>query len=530
MDILTAAQAARLIASGDTVIVGGVVSMVAPEAVMRALGERFAQEGEPANLTIICPNRTGWIAGDEPHGIEHFAHPGMVRHIITSTFNAPVSPKFTRLVMERRIEASVVPMGVLFRWLRECTAQSPGLLTKVGLGTYFDPATARPPAGDTGRVTAQADRLVQRVTLGGSDCLFMPSMKIDAALIRGSVADMEGNITLDDEPVNGGALQMAMATRTSGGKVIAVVKALTETGTLHPRRVQVPGIFVDAVVVDPAAIQSQQPHEPAFTGQLRTPSAPIAPLEMDCDKAILRRAAMELQRSDIVNLGYGMGTRLPSIAMEEGFTHDLRFSVEHGAIGGVPCTGGAFGAHYNPSAIIDPTDLFDFYHGGGLDAAILGFAQVDALGNVNVGGTYTGSMRGPGGFIDIVHGTRKVLICGTLTSGGLKARFPEPGAVEIVDEGRHRKFMQQVDHIDLCGPAAVQRGQRVLVITERCVFEVRREGLTLVEVAPGIDIAKHIAPFLDFELRCAEQVRLMPAAIFASKPMGLRLSAATGGQ
>lgn len=528
MDILDAAQAARLIKSGDTVIVGGVVSMVAPEIVMRALGERFARDGEPSGLTIICPNRTGWIAGNEPHGVEHFAHPGMVSHIITSTFNAPVSPQFTRLVMERKVEASVVPMGVLFRWLRECTAKSPGLLTKVGLGTFFDPASETAPQDDSGRVTARADRVAQRVTVGGQDCIFMPSMKIDAALIRGSVADTDGNITLEDEPVNGGALQMAMAARTSGGKVIAVVKALTDKGTLHPRKVQVPGIFVDAVVVDPAAIQSQQAYEPAFTGQLKTPSVPLQPLEMDCDKVILRRAAMELQRRDIVNLGFGMGTRLPSVAVEEGFVEDLRFSVEHGAIGGVPSTGGAFGAHYNPSAIIDPIDLFDFYHGGGLDAAILGFAQVDALGNVNVGGTYTGSLRGPGGFVDIVHRTRKVLICGTLTSGGLKARFPGAG-VEIVDEGRHRKFPARVGHIDLCGPAAMERGQRVLVITERCVFEVRREGLTLVEVAPGIDIAKHIAPFLDFELRCAEHVGVMPAAVFASKAMGLRLRDAAGG-
>jgi acyl CoA:acetate/3-ketoacid CoA transferase len=523
VQILTAEQAAELVESGDTVIVGGVVSMVAPEAAMRALGERFLRDGEPHGLTIICPNRTGWMADGEPHGVEHFAHPGMVDHVITSTFNAPVSPKFMHLVMDRRIDASVVPMGVLFRWMRECTAQSPGLLTQVGIGTFFDPAIGASAAGDAGRVVAHSNRVARRVEIDGRACIFMPSMKIDVSLIRGTVADTEGNLTLEDEPVNGGALQMAMAARTSGGKVIAVVKALTEKGTLHPRQVQVPGIFVDAVVVDPSAIQSQAGHEPAFTGQVRMPSVPLPLLELGCSKVILRRAAMELCRGDIVNLGFGMGTQLPSVAAEEGVIGDLRFSVEHGAIGGIPSAGGAFGAHYNPSAIIDPIDLFDFYHGGGLDATILGFAEVDRLGNVNVGGSYTGSLRGPGGFVDIVHRTRKVLICGTLTSGGLRAVFPKGASVQIVNEGRHRKFKAQVDHIDLCGPAAVERGQRVLVVTERCVFEVWREGLTLVEVAPGIDPARHIAPYLDFELRCASPLRVMPAELFSSEPAGLRL-------
>jgi acyl CoA:acetate/3-ketoacid CoA transferase len=523
--VLTAEQAAAVVRSGETVLVGGVVSMVAPEAVMKALGERFEREGAPSGLTIICPNRTGWAEGDIPHGVEHFAHKGMVTHVITSTFNAGVSPRFMKLVMDGSVEASVVPMGLLFRWLRECTAQSPGLLTEVGLGTFFDPAVSDATPDREGTLVARPRGMAQRVHVGGRDCLFLPSMKIDVALVRGSSADSEGNVTLDDEPVNGGALQMAMAARTSGGKVIAVVKNLVELGQLHPRNVQVPGICVDYVVVDPGAIQSAQPgFEPAFTGKARNPLLRIPPLALEPDKVILRRAAMELRPRDVVNLGYGMGTRLPAVAFEEGFQNELRFSVEHGAIGGIPNSGAAFGAHYNPSAIIDATELFDFYHGGGLDAAILGFAEVDRLGNVNVGGAYTGSLRGPGGFVDIAWRTRTVLICGTLTSGGLKAKFTE-GHVAIEHEGRHRKFRKKVDHIDLCGPAAVKRGQRVLVITERCVFEVREAGLTLIEVAPGIDVDTQIAPLLDFPLLRAPEVRTTPGRLFGEGPAGLDLHA-----
>lgn len=525
MHLITAEDAAQMIGDGATVLIGGVVSMVTPEAVLRALGQRFAREQAPTGLTIICPNRTGWVDGDLPHGVEHLAQAGLVEHVITSTFSAAVSPNFMQQVMARQVAASVVPMGVLFRWLRECTARSPGLLTDVGLGTFFDPAVgARTPQDAGSPVTARSDRVARRVRIGERDLIFMPSMDIDVALIRGSVADTEGNISLEDEPVNGGALQMAMAARNSGGRVIAVVKALTEHGTLHPRMVQVPGIFVDHVVLDRNAIQSQAGNDDSFTGRVRTPGLCLPPMALGCQKVILRRAAMELRRGDIVNLGFGMGTQLPALAAEEGFLQDLRFSVEHGAIGGTPSAGGAFGAHHNPSAIIDPTDLFDFYHGGGLDATILGFAEVDADGNVNVGGGYTGALRGPGGFVDIVHRTRKVLICGTLTSGGLEVGFT-PDGLAIVNEGRHRKFKARVDHIDLCGPQAVRRGQQVLVITERCVFEVGPRGLVLVEVAPGIDPKRHIAPWVDFELRCDRPPRAMPGTIFGKAPAGIRLRA-----
>ncbi|MBU1361385.1 MAG: acyl CoA:acetate/3-ketoacid CoA transferase [Gammaproteobacteria bacterium] len=523
--VIDAAAAAEMVGDGATVIVGGVVSMVTPEIVLRALGQRFEQQGHPRALTLICPNRTGWIDADSPHGFEHFAHAGMVSHLITSTFSAQASPRFTQLVMDGSIDASVVPMGVLFKWLRECTARSPGLLTEVGMGTYFEPdghAQQSGPAGSSaGGVVARSGRVAKRVCVDGIDCIFMPSIPIDVALIRGSIADTDGNISLDDEPVNGGALQMAMAARNSGGRVIAVVKALTAAGSLHPRRVQVPGMVVDAVVVDPGARQSLDAHEPAFTGELRRPHVPLPAMEMGLPKLILRRAAMELHRGDLVNLGYGMGTQLPALAREEGFLDALRFSVEHGAIGGIPCMKGAFGAHYNPSSIIDPTDLFDFYQGGGLDATILGFAQVDAAGNVNVGGAYTGSLRGPGGFVDIAHRTPLVLICGTLTSGGLEARLD--GGVQIVREGRHRKFPRATAHVDLCGARAAARGQRVLVVTERCVFEVRAEGLTLIEIAPGIDVARDIAPCLDFELRTVPEPAVMPAAMYGRGPVGLLL-------
>lgn len=532
MRVMSAEDAAELVESGATVVVAGVVSMVTPEAAMRALGDRFRKTGLPRDLTVICPNRIGWLSERGPHGLEHFAQRGMVKRLLTSTFSAKVSPGIVKLVMDGAIDTEVVPMGVLYRWLRECTARSPGLLSEVGMGTFFDPAHENGAVAAMKRRAPSSQSFARRVTIDERECIFMPSMPIDIALIRGTIADVDGNISLAGEPISSGVRQMAMAARNSGGKVIAVVKSLTDRGTLHPRMVEVPGILVDVIVVDSEAIQSQCPYEPALTGEIRTPAPPLPRMPMSCQKIILRRAALELAKGDVVNLGFGMGTQLPGLAEEEGFRNDIVFSVEHGAIGGVPAAGGfdgAFGAHYNPQAIIDGIDLFDLYHGGGLDAAVLGFAQVDAFGNVNVGGSYGGSIRGPGGFVDITHRTGKVLICGTLTSGGLEVQFVATGAtgadIRIQQEGRHRKFPRRVDHIDLYGAGALARNQRVLVITERCVFELRKAGLTLIEVARGVDVSKDIKPQLDFDPPVADDLRPMPAAIFRNEKMHLRLMA-----
>jgi acyl CoA:acetate/3-ketoacid CoA transferase len=369
------------------------------------------------------------------------------------------------------------------------------------------------------------------VQVDGTDCNFIRSIPIDVAIVRGTIADTDGNISLAGEPISSGVRHMAMAAKNSGGKVIAVVKALTEPGTIHPRMVEIPGIFVDVVVVDPNAIQSQIGYEPAFTGEIRTPTPPCPPLALNTRKVILRRAALELEKGDVINLGFGMPSQLPSLALEEGFINDITFCLEHGVIGGIPALGvpgqlGAFGAHFNPQAIIDAIDLFDFYHGGRLSATLLGFAQVDEHGNVDVS-RYGESVRGPGGFVDIVHRTKKILICGTVTSGSLDVRIEASGGgspkVSIIREGREKKFPKRVEQIDLYGLGAVNRGQRVLVITERCVFEVRPKGLTLIEVAPGIDIEKHIRPMLDFELLIDNQLKTMPHEIFRPGCMNLRL-------
>jgi acyl CoA:acetate/3-ketoacid CoA transferase len=530
---VSAQDAVGMIASGDTVVISGNVSLVVPEMVLQSLGECFRRTGQPKDLLLLLPTRPGWKA-DPPTGLEHLAQPGLVRRIFTSTWNGRDSPAWTRMAIEGGYQAYSYPMGTLFRLLREVAAGSPGFLTQVGLNTYADPG-AVPAAGDmrVSRVCPPQD-LVRRMDLDGEPYLFYRTFPIDVAVIRGTVADPDGNISLAGEPVSVGVKYMAMAARNSGGRVIAQVKHMTARGTIHPRMVEVPGTLVDAVVVDPHSIQSQLgDYEPALTGEVRTPNPPLRPLPFSHEKIILRRAAMELEQGDIVNLGVGIGTHLPSLAVEEEFLDDIVFSLEHGGVGGLPAVGtpdntGAFGAHYNPWAIVDSLEVFDFYHGGGLDATFLGFAQVDAEGNINVG-WFSGNLRAPGGFLDITCRTRKLLFCGTLTAGGTAiavSPWREGGArpeVRILQEGRVKKFLPRVEQVNLHGPTAAARGQRALVVTERGVFRITAAGLELIEVAPGIDIETHIRPAVDCDFRVSSALCEMDPRIFAEGRMPLHL-------
>lgn len=520
MRLVTAAEAALLIKTGDTVAVCGVVSLLSTEAVLRALEERFASTEAPRELTVICPCRTGWSATGQTTGLEHLAAPGMVRRLIASSYNVRDTPRLIDAAVSNRIATYVLPMGVLFRWMRECAARSPGLLTQAGIGTFFDP--------EVGDVRAHRDAppfdLLKRVTVDGTDCLFLRTTPIHVAIVRGSVADEDGNVSLEDEPISGGVRHMAMAARTNGGTVIVVVKRLVARGTLHPRQVEIPGIWVDAVLVDENAIQTQLGFDPAFTGAVRSAPTP-RPMPLDQQKVILRRAALELARGDVVNLGVGMGSQLPSIIAEEGALDALTFSVEHGALGGVPAMGvpgqtGAFGAHYNPQAIVDSSDLLDFYHGGGLDATLLGFAQINHEGSVNVA-KFDGAIRGPGGFVDITFRTKKILLCGTLTSGSLRVVI-EGGELRVLREGRHKKLLPAIEQVNLHGPTAFARGAHLRVITERCVFALDAQGLLLIEVAPGIDIDSQIRPHVGFDVRVSPDCKPMDARLFLPQPLGLK--------
>ena len=510
--IVPARDAAALIHSGDTVTTSGFVGAGVPDGLLKALGDRFADEGHPRDLTLLFAAGQGDGKG---RGLDRLAAPGLVRRIIGGHWG--LIPKLGARALAGEIEGWNFPQGVISHLYRDIAAGKPGTLTHVGLETFVDPRL------EGGRISAAArDDLVELVSIGGVERLFFKAMPIHVALLRGSTADQRGNITMEREALILDNLAQAMAARNSGGVVIVQVDEVVAAGTLPARDVVIPGALVDAVVVAPPDLHPQTyatQYNRFYTGRYRAPMDAVAPLPLTDRKIIARRAAFELPIGGVVNLGIGMPEGVAAVAAEEGLLDHVTLTAEPGVIGGQPASGLDFGAAINTDATIAQNQQFDFYDGGGLDMACLGMAEVDGAGNVNVS-RFGPKLAGSGGFINISQNARHLVFTGTFTARGLSVRASE-GRLEIASEGRARKFGSSIEQVTFSGARAARLGQPVMYVTERCVFRLEPEGLRLVEIAPGVDMQRDILDQMSFRPLLDKVVQMDPR-IFMDMPMGLK--------
>ena len=519
---LTPAEAAALIPDGAVVTVSSSSGLGCPDLMLKAIGERFEATGHPRDLTTLHPIAAGDMSGIK--GIDHIARKGLLKRIIGGSYpSGPSSsepPLIWQMITNNEIPAYNIPSGILFDIHREAAAKRPGVLTKIGVDTFVDPRRQ----GCAMNELASEQQVVKRVSFEGDDWLFFPSIVPQVAIIRATTADERGNLTYEHEGAYLGGLDQALAARNNGGIVIAQVKRITKEGSLKPHDVRVPGMLVDYIVVDPDQKQTTQTgYDPAISGEIFRPLDSFHVPEFNVQKVIARRVAQELQAGSCVNLGFGISANVPRILLEEGLHGAVTWVIEQGAVGGVPLLDFAFGCASNADAYMPSPYQFTYFQGAGFDASLLSFLEIGKDGSVNVSKL---SFRphvtaGAGGFVDITARAKKIVFSGMFNAGA-KLSIAD-GALLIEKEGKLKKLVNEVEHVTFSGRRAIEQGQDITYVTERCVMKLTRDGIVLTEIAPGVDLQSHILDQSEFPLIVAPDLKVMDAALFAEAAIGLSL-------
>ncbi|MDR6757979.1 acyl CoA:acetate/3-ketoacid CoA transferase [Mycoplana sp. BE70] len=521
---ISPAEAAKLIPDGAIVSVSSSSGLGCPDLMLKAIGERFEASGHPKNITTLHPIAAGDMSGIK--GVDYIARKGLLARIIGGSYpSGPSSaepPLIWQMITGNDIPAYNIPSGILFDMHREAAAKRPGVLTKVGLDTFVDPTRQGCAMNDK----AAAEPVVKKIEFEGEEWLYFPAILPQVAIIRATTADERGNLTYEHEGAYLGGLDQALAARNNGGIVIAQVKRITKAGSLRPHDVRVPGMLVDYVVVDPDQKQTTQTlYDPAISGEIMRPLDTFRVPEFNIQKVIARRVAQELEAGSCVNLGFGISANVPRILLEEGLHGAVTWVIEQGAVGGVPLLDFAFGCASNADAFMPSPYQFTYFQGAGFDASLLSFLEIGRDGSVNVSKL---SFRphvtaGAGGFVDITARAKKIVFSGMFNAGAKLAAAD--GKLVIEKEGKLKKLVNEVEHVTFSGRRAIEQGQDITYVTERCVMKLTGKGIVLTEIAPGVNLKTHVLDQSEFPLIVSDELNTMDAALFHEAPLGLELPA-----
>ena len=498
--IMTADDAISLIRDGDCICVNSFVGIENPVELHEALHRRYQQTHSPKHLTIV--SSAGFGVWDENKNAEGYIRDGAVDRLICGHFGAMPSTK--KIILENRFEAYNLPLGCISHAIRAQAGGLPGAMSKVGLDIFVDPRREGPGINQI----STDNSFVKLVDVEGEEFLYYKLPKITAALIKGTAADRKGNISFDDMYMSGDALSICQAAKSNNGIVIVQVDKIVEEPT-RPRNTIIPGCLVDAIVV--AEPEPRDDALTALTGSFEiryedwhgwtekldvvSPSTRSSGVAAEI---IGKRAARELRKEDIVNIGIGIPETISRYAEQNGMLDHITLTVESGGIGGFPASGKVFGAMIGAASVYDMANQFDLYNSGGLDICFMGALEVDQYGNVNAH-RGPGAYAGIGGFANITAKTPTVVFCLTFNTRGL-AVTRQDDAVYIEQNGSVPKFVEQVRSVSFSARNAIANGQKVLYVTERCVFILTARGLKLLEVYPGVDVQKDILDLLPFDI------------------------------
>jgi 3-oxoacid CoA-transferase len=426
---ITAEEAARLVRSGDTILVGGFGMTGNPTHLLHALAETDVHD-----LTYIANN-----VGEPGLGGGRLLRNGQIRKSIGSYFTS--NREAVAAAQSGVVEMELMPQGSLAEALRAGGA---------GIGGFFTPTAA-------GTVLAEGQETRE---INGRPHVFVPALRGNVALVRAWRADTAGNLVYRMTEQN---FNRAMA--TAADVVIAEVEEIVPVGELDPNVIHTPGCYVDYLVQARVTLEDL-----GSSASVESAGRVVSEARM----RMARRALAELRRGDVVNVGVGIPTLVADLITPE---DGIILHTENGmlGVGPVPEAGGAMEYPVNAgkvpvtalpgSSYFDSADSFAMIRGGHVDVAIMGGLQVDEAATLANWAAPGRPLLGVGGAMDLASGARRLIITMTHTT-------PE-GEPKIVPR---------------CTLPLTAVGAVTTVITELAVFRYPEGRLTLTELMPGVSL------------------------------------------